>query len=76
MLNTIKEISQRIGLRFITIEGYAKVYNFYVRYNRFNNLEKDDKKLKNLERIIKTNPEHIFYLYKDIKTLYSNSESD
>jgi len=67
---SIKIISQNIGLRFITVEGYAKAYNFYVRYNSFKNLEKDDKKLERLEKIVKTNPEHIFYLYKDLKNLY------
>ena len=73
---SIKLLSENIGLRFITVEGYAKAYNFYVKHNCFNSLEKDDKKLNQLEKIIKTNPEHIFYLYRDIKTLYPTHVDD
>ena len=69
VLYNIKIISQDIGLRFIIVEGYAKAYNFYVKYNSFNNLKKDDEILEKLERIIKTNPNHTFYLYRDINTL-------
>jgi len=69
VLYNIKILSQKIGLRIISVEGYAKAYNFYVKYNNFNNLKKDDKKLERLEKIIKTNPNHTFYLYRDIKTI-------
>ena len=77
VLHTIKITSQkRIGVRVIVVEGYAKAYNFYVKHNNFNNLKKDDKKISRLERIIKTNPYHSFYLYKDIKTIYSIMDTD
>jgi len=66
----IKTIAEKdIGLRFVTIEAYAKAYEFYTKYNNFLNLIKDDKKLKRLDKIIKINPEHKFYLYQDINKL-------
>ena len=74
ILVSIKVISENIvGLRFIIVEGYAKSYNFYTEHNGFNNLKKDDKIIKNINSIIKKDPERTFYLYLDIKSLKSSS---
>lgn len=64
----IKDIAEtEIGLRFIVVEGYASAYNFYVTHNNFRSLKKDEKDLKNLDKIVKHSPERTFYLYLDLK---------
>lgn len=71
ILFNIKNIAENnVGLRFVTVEGYAKAYNFYVNHNNFNNLKKDDEKIKKeLDVIIERNPEQTFYLYIDLRIL-------
>ena len=68
VINSIRKLSEKdVGLRFIVVEGYASVYNFYVVHNHFSHLKKDDKLIKEkLDRIIKQNPEQTFYLYLDL----------
>ena len=56
-----------VELRFIVVEGYASVYNFYVEHNHFHSLKKDENELKELDKIIKHSPERTFYLYLDLK---------
>lgn len=64
----IKDIAETdVGLRFIVVEGYASVYNFYVEHNHFHSLKKDENELKELDKIIKHSPERTFYLYLDLK---------
>ena len=71
ILFNIKNIAENsVGLRFVTVDGYAKAYNFYVEHNNFVNLKKDDEKIrKKLDRIIERNPNQTFYLYLDLKKL-------
>lgn len=71
ILFNIKNIAEtRVGLRFVTVDGYAKAYTFYVEHNNFVNLKKDDEKIrKKLDRIIERNPNQTFYLYLDLKKL-------
>ena len=71
ILFNIKNLAENsVGLRFVTVEGYAKAYTFYVEHNNFINLKKDDKKIKEeLDIIIERNPEQTFYLYLDLKVL-------
>ena len=71
ILFNIKNIAETsVGLRFVTVDGYAKAYNFYVGRNGFNNLKKDDEKIrKKLDTIIERNPNQTFYLYLDLKVL-------
>ncbi|MBR1609868.1 MAG: N-acetyltransferase [Methanobrevibacter sp.] len=71
ILFNIKNLAESsVGLRFVTVEGYAKAYNFYVEHNNFINLKKDDMKIKEeLDIIIERNPEQTFYLYLDLKVL-------
>ncbi len=46
ILFNIKNIAETsVGLWFVTVDGYAKAYKFYVDYN-FVNLKKDDEKLR------------------------------
>ena len=61
ILFNIKNIAENnVGLRFVTVEGYAKAYN----------LKKDDEKIKKeLDVIIERNPEQTFYLYIDLRIL-------
>ena len=70
VLFNIKNIAENsVGLRFVTVEGYATAYNFYANHN-FINLKKDDEKLKEkLDIIIERNPEETFYLYLDLRVL-------
>lgn len=71
ILFNIKNIAENsVGLRFVTVDGYAKAYNFYVDHNNFVNLKKDDKIIrKKLDTIIERNPNQTFYLYLDLKVL-------
>ncbi len=69
LFNVQKMAENNVGLRFVTVEGYARAYNFYVNHN-FNNLKKDDNKIKKeLDIIIERNPEQTFYLYLDLRVL-------
>jgi predicted GNAT family N-acyltransferase len=70
VLFNIKNIAENsVGLRFVTVEGYATAYNFYANHN-FINLKKDDGKIKEkLDIIIERNPEETFYLYLDLRVL-------
>ena len=46
VLFNIKNIAEiNVGLRFVTVEGYASAYKFYT-YHNFINLKKDDDKIK------------------------------
>lgn len=67
ILFNVKNIAENnVGLRFVTVEGYAKAYKFYIG-NNFINLKKDDQKIKEeLDIIIERNPEQTFYLYLDL----------
>lgn len=71
ILFNIKNIAETsVGLRFVTVDGYAKAYKFYVDYNNFVNLKKDDEKIrKKLDTIIERNPNQTFLLYLDLKKL-------
>lgn len=71
ILFNIKNIAETsVGLRFVTVDGYAKAFNFYVKHNGFNNLKRDDEKIrKKLDTIIERNPNQTFYLYLDLKVL-------
>lgn len=70
ILFNVKNIAENnVGLRFVTVEGYAGAYNFYTR-NNFINLKKDDDKIKEkLDIIIEKDPEKTFYLYLDLRVL-------
>ena len=70
VLFNVKNIAEdNVGLRFVTVEGYARAYNFYTNHN-FINLKKDDDKIKGkLDIIIERNPEQTFYLYLDLRVL-------
>ena len=70
ILFNIKNIAENnVGLRFVTVEGYASAYKFYTDHN-FINLKKDDDKIKEkLDIIIERNPEQTFYLYLDLRVL-------
>ena len=70
ILFNIKNIAENhVGLRFVTVEGYASSYEFYSNHN-FINLKKDDDKIKEeLDIIIERNPEQTFYLYLDLRVL-------
>ena len=69
LFNVKKMAENNVGLRFVTVEGYAMAYNFYIHHN-FNNLKKDDDKIKKeLDIIMERNPEQTFYLYLDLRVL-------
>ncbi len=68
---SILDISKNIvGLRFITIEAYAKAFNFYVeKKNKFKYRKNDKKFIDKMDMIIKQNPQRCFNLYKDLKSI-------
>lgn len=67
---SILDISKNIvGLRFITVEAYAKAFNFYVEKNKFKYRKNDKKFIDKLDMIIKQNPQRCFNLYKDLKSI-------
>lgn len=62
ILFNVKNIAENnVGLRFVTVEGYATAYNFYMDHN-FNNLKKDDDKIKKQLDIIIQNKHSIYIL--------------
>ncbi|WP_407394199.1 GNAT family N-acetyltransferase [Methanobrevibacter sp.] len=70
ILKNLKEISEnRIGFRFIVIEGYASAFNFYVLKNGFEYLEKDKKFVEKINFISKRDPKKLFYLYLNLKKI-------
>ena len=67
IIYSLKKISEKnIGFRFIIVEGYAKALNFYIVKNGFDNLEKDDEKIKNIDFISQRDPKKKFFLYFDL----------
>ena len=70
ILNSLKEISKNhIGFKFIVVEGYAKAFNFYVTKNGFEHLNKDCKKVKDIDFISQRDPTKRFYLYLDLEKI-------
>lgn len=70
ILKNLKNISEnKIGFRFIIIEGYAKTFKFYVINNGFEYLEKDTKSIEKIDFICKRNPTKTFYLYLDLEKI-------
>ena len=70
ILFNVKNIAENnVGLRFVTVEGYARAYKLYTNHN-FINLKKDDNIIKEkLDIIIEKDPEQTFYLYLDLRVL-------
>ena len=64
ILFNVKKIAENnVGLRFVTVEGYARAYNFYVNHN-FNSFKKDEDKIK--KRIRYHNRTYGYYeIYKN-----------
>lgn len=70
ILKNLKELSEnKIGFRFIIIEGYAKAFNFYVVKNGFEYLKRDEKNISNINFISNRNPTKTFYLYLDLEKI-------
>ena len=70
ILNNLKKISEnKVGFRFIIIEGYAKAFNFYVVKNGFEYLKKDEKSIKKIDFIMNRDPTKTFYLYLDLEKI-------
>lgn len=70
ILKNLKNISEnKVGFRFIIIEGYAKAFSFYVVKNGFEYLEKDMKTIEKLDFIIERDPTKSFYLYLDLEKI-------
>ena len=70
ILHNSKVIAKNnISFKFIVVEGYAKAFNFYVLKNGFENLKKDDEKVKNIDFISQRDPTKKFYLYLDLEKI-------
>lgn len=77
ILKNLKEISKnKVGFRFIVIEGYASAFNFYVLKNGFDYLEKDEKLVEKINFISTRDPKKtilsLFRFKKNIKELKWN----
>lgn len=68
ILNIIKISQEYAGLRFITVDGYVKSYNFYLKHN-FTHLKRHEKDIKNIEQLKIKNPTKTINMYQDIKRL-------
>lgn len=67
---SILDISDNIvGLRFITLEAYARTCSFYVDKNKFKYLTKNNDIIRNIETIKQINPERTIPLYIDLKNI-------
>lgn len=62
----IKLISEKLGVRFITVDAYCDVRKFYYK-NKFNHFK--IKNIKKLKRTAKRNEKTTIPLYKDIKRI-------
>ena len=70
ILFNVKNIAENnVGLRFVTVEGYASAYGFYINHNLINMKKDDDKIKEKLDIIIERDPEQTFYLYLDLRVL-------
>lgn len=69
LLNIIDLSKTRVGLRFVTVESYAKAYDFYAKKFNFLSRKSDEKILKKIDKIKKQDPERSFYLYLDLKDI-------
>ena len=72
LANILKISENNVGLRFVSVDGYASAFNFYVTHNKFKHLKSDEKTLKKIEIIKKQDPTRTFYLYLDLKQLDLN----
>ncbi len=69
LANILKISENNVGLRFVSVDGYASAFNFYVSNNKFKTLKSDEKILKKINTIKKHDPTRTFYLYLDLKEL-------
>lgn len=70
ILLSILDISDNIvGLRFITLEAYARTCSFYVDKNKFKYLTRNNDIIRNIETIKQINPERTIPLYIDLKNI-------
>lgn len=69
LLNILQLSKTKLGIRFVTVEAYARAFNFYVKKNHFTYRKADIKLVKKLEDIIKKDPERIFHLQLDLKDI-------
>lgn len=69
LANILKISENNVGLRFVSVDGYASAFKFYVTHNKFKNLKSDEKTLKKINVIKKQDPTRTFYLYLDLKEL-------
>lgn len=69
LANILKISEENVGLRFVSVDGYASAFSFYVTHNKFKHLKSDEKTLQKIEVIKKKDPTRTFYLYLDLKEL-------
>ncbi len=69
LLNIIDFSKTKVGLRFVTVEAYAKAYDFYAKKFNFQSRKSDEKILEKIDKIKKQDPERSFFLYLDLKDI-------
>lgn len=69
LLSILQLSKTKLGIRFITVEAYARAFNFYVKKNHFTYRKTDNRLIKKLDSIIKKDPERIFHLQLDLKDI-------
>lgn len=63
-----KLANEKTGIRFITVDGYAKAFNFYKKYD-FKHFKSNEKDIKKINKVIRTHPNKQIPLYLDIKVI-------
>ncbi|MDO5849262.1 MAG: hypothetical protein Q4P18_06990 [Methanobrevibacter sp.] len=65
ILLSIYDKSNYIGIRYVTVDGFAKAFNFYTK-NGLIPFKKEEQKLNKINKIIKKDPEKTISLYFDL----------
>lgn len=66
IISNVYNYSKILGFRFLTVDSYAKSTKFYLKYE-FLTIRTEEDKIKNLEKIIKTDPSSTISLFFDLK---------
>jgi len=69
IIDNILDISEKICVRFMTVDAYAQAYYFYVEKNNFQYYKSENKNIDKIDKIIEKDRERNIALYRDLAKL-------